>query len=61
MSDMIPLAEELTRVYARMSGFLLSDETVETALDLVTSLALDTISGAVGAGVTLLDSEGRKG
>jgi GAF domain-containing protein len=60
MSDMFPLAEELTRVYARMSGFLLSEETVQTALDLVTSLALDTIVGAVGAGVTLLDSEGRK-
>ena len=60
MTDMMPLAEELTRVYARMSGFLLSEETVQTAVDLVTSLAVDTIDGAVGAGVTLLDDEGRK-
>jgi GAF domain-containing protein len=33
---------------------------VQTALDLVTSLALETIPGAVGAGVTLVDSEGHK-
>jgi GAF domain-containing protein len=58
MSNMLPLAEELGRVYARMSGLLLSEETVQTALDLVTSLALDTVSGAMGAGVTLLDPEG---
>ena len=56
----MPLAEELTRVYAQMSGFLLSEQTVQTAIDLVTSLARDTVAGAVGAGVTLLDTEGRK-
>ncbi len=60
MTDMMPLAEELSRVYARMSGLLLSEETVQTALDLVTSLAVDTVGGAVGAGVTLVDAEGRK-
>jgi GAF domain-containing protein len=43
-----------------MSGLLLSEETVQTALQLVTTLALDTISGAVGAGVTLVDAEDRK-
>lgn len=53
---MTPLAEELTRVYARMSGVLLSDQTVQTALELVTALAVETVPGAVGAGVTLLDS-----
>jgi GAF domain-containing protein len=57
---MMPLAEELSRVYARMSGLLLSDQTVQTALELVTALALETIDGAVGAGVTLLDGEGRR-
>lgn len=60
MSEMLPLAEELTLVYARMSGLLLSDQTVQTALQLVTSLALDTISGASGAGVTLIDVDGRR-
>jgi GAF domain-containing protein len=60
MNDQLPLAEELTRVYAQIAGFLLSEETVQTALELVTSLALDTIPGAVGAGVTLLDETGHK-
>lgn len=56
----MPLAEELGRVYAQMAGLLLSEETVQTALDLVTSLALETIPGAGGAGVTLMDGDGHK-
>jgi GAF domain-containing protein len=60
MSDQMPLGEELGRVYARMSGLLLSEETVDTALDIITSLALDTVEGAVAAGVTLLDDNGDK-
>jgi GAF domain-containing protein len=60
MSDRMPLDEELGRVYARMSGLLLSEETVDTALDIITSLALDTVPGAVAAGVTLLDENGDK-
>lgn len=56
----MPLAEELGRVYARMSGFVLSQETIETAVELVTSLALGTIAGAVGAGVTLVSSGGQR-
>lgn len=55
----MPLAEELSQVFARMSGLLLSEESVHTALGLVTSLARDTIPGAEGAGVTLIDAEGR--
>ena len=60
MTEMLPLAEELSQVYARMSGLLLSQATVQTAIDLVTSLALDTIEGASGAGVTLVDADGHK-
>ena len=56
----LPLADELSAVFARMSGLLLSEETVATALRLVTSLATDTIPGTVGAGVTLIDETGRK-
>jgi GAF domain-containing protein len=56
----LPLADELAAVFARMSGLLLSRETVETSLGLVSSLALDTVPGAVGAGVTLVDARGRK-
>ena len=56
----LPLAEELSAVFARMSGLLLSEETVCTAVGLVTALATDAVPGAVGAGVTLVDEEGRK-
>lgn len=55
-----PLADELSAAYERMSGLLLSDETVKSALSLITSLAHDSMPGAVGAGVTLLDERGRK-
>lgn len=56
----LPLADELSAVFARMSGLLLSEETVATAVRLVTSLATETIPGTVGAGVTLVDENGRK-
>jgi GAF domain-containing protein len=56
----LPLADELSAVFARMSGVLLSEETVSTALRLVTSLASETIPGTVGAGITLVDEQGRK-
>ena len=56
----LPLAQELSAVFARMSGLLLSEETVSTALGLVTSLAKDTIPGSVGSGVTLTDQRGRR-
>src|SRR3954465_12587456 len=56
----LPLADELSVVFARMSGLLLSEETVGTAVGLVTALATDAIPGAVGAGVTLVDELGRK-
>jgi len=56
----LPLAEELAAVFARMSGLLLSEETVSTAVGLVTALATDAIPGAVGAGVTLVDDRGGK-
>jgi GAF domain-containing protein len=56
----MPLADELTAVFASMSGLLLSEETVASALGLIGSLALDTVPGAVGAGATLVDARGRK-
>jgi GAF domain-containing protein len=43
-----------------MSGLLLSEETVSTAVGLVTALARDSIPGALGAGVTLVDERGGK-
>ena len=59
MEQDLPPADELAAVYARMFGVLLSQETVSTALALVTSLAVQTVPGSVGAGVTLLDGRGR--
>jgi GAF domain-containing protein len=60
MADGLPLADEMSAVFARMSGLLLSEETVSTAVGLVTALAADAIPGAVGAGVTLVDERGGK-
>lgn len=56
----LPLADELTAVFARMSGLLLSRETVGSVLDLLTSLAVETVPGAAGAGLTLIDAAGRR-
>lgn len=58
-ADLSP-ANELAAVFARMSGVLLSEATVATALSTVTSLAMDTIAGSTGSGVSLLDSDGRR-
>jgi len=59
MTEGLPLTDELATVFARMSGLLLSQESVSTALDLVVSLAKDTVPGAAGCGVSLLDEHGR--
>jgi GAF domain-containing protein len=50
--------EELAAVFARMSGVLLSEETVHSCLAIVAALAAETVPAAVGAGVTLLDRDG---
>jgi GAF domain-containing protein len=56
----LPLSEELAAVSARMSGLLLSDETVESALALIGSLARETVPGATGAGISVIDDHGRR-
>jgi GAF domain-containing protein len=56
----LPLADELSAISARVSGLLLSEETVATALGLVSSMALDTVPRAVGAGVSIIDERGRR-
>jgi GAF domain-containing protein len=58
MDTELPLADELAAVFARMSGLLLSTETVNTVLELVTALAKEAVAGTDGAGVTLLDEHG---
>jgi GAF domain-containing protein len=58
--DDVPVSEELAGVFAQMGGRLLSQETVDTALGLLTSLAVQTLPGTQGAGITLVDARGRK-
>src|SRR3712207_2097246 len=55
-----PLTEELAAVFARMSGLLLAQETVDTALGLLSTLALETVPGASGAGVSVIDEHQRR-
>lgn len=50
--------DQIAAVFARMTGLLLMAETVHTALELVTSLATETISPTAAAGITLTDSDG---
>ncbi|MEX5717152.1 GAF and ANTAR domain-containing protein [Geodermatophilus maliterrae] len=45
---------------SQMSGLLLSRETVETALELVTSLAVTATAGTLGAAVTVVDEHGKR-
>ena len=56
----LPLGDELSAVSARVSGLLLSEDTVDTALGLVSSMAHDTVPGAVGAGISIVDEHGRR-
>ena len=52
------LTEELAAVFAHMSGLLLSAETVNTALKLITSVTAQTFPRTAGAGITLIDDQG---
>jgi GAF domain-containing protein len=56
----LPLTDELAAVFARMSGLLLSAETVDTALGLLSALAQETVPGSTGAGVSIVDEERRR-
>ena len=51
---------ELAQLLAQMGAVLLSTETIGTTVELVTALAVETIPGARGAGVTLVDGRGKR-
>ena len=51
---------QLASLLAQMGAVLLSTETIGTTVELVTSLAVETIPGTTGAGVTLVDSRGMR-
>ena len=59
MTSDIPL-EELSTTFARIQGLLLTEETVSKAVDLLAAAAKESIPGTLGAGVSLIDSQGRR-
>ncbi|MGJ9373779.1 GAF and ANTAR domain-containing protein [Nesterenkonia sp. CF4.4] len=59
MSTKLPL-DEISLVFARVNGMLLSEESVEHAVALLAQAAKSTVPGAIGAGVSLISSAGRK-
>jgi GAF domain-containing protein len=56
----LPLTDELAAVFARMSGLLMSEETVDTALGLLSALAEETVPGSTGAGASIIDDRRRR-
>lgn len=52
--------EELTAVLAQMGAVVLSAETIDTTIKLVTTLASESIPATTGAGVTLVDARGKR-
>ena len=51
---------DLAAALSQMAGLVLSRETVETALELVTSLASTATAGTLGAAVTVVDEHGKR-
>ena len=60
MSVDLPLADEITAVFARATRLLLTEDTVSHALRLITDAATAAIPGAIGAGVSLIDGSGQR-
>lgn len=59
MTDTPDGSAKVSAIFARMSGLLISGETLQTALNLVVSLAQETIDHSQGVGVTLI-RDGRR-
>jgi GAF domain-containing protein len=53
-------ADEMVGLFARLSGMLLTEQTVDSALALITSLAKDTLAGSTGSGITLMTVTGER-
>jgi GAF domain-containing protein len=51
-------ASEVGALLGQMGAVLLSAETIDTTVELVTALAAETIPGTAGAGVTVMDGRG---
>jgi GAF domain-containing protein len=59
MDRKLPL-DELSTVVGRIEGLLLTEEKVDRAVQLLAQAIKDAVPGTVGAGVSLLDSRGRR-
>lgn len=59
MSNPLPL-DELSTVIARVSGLLLTEQKVDRAVQFLAKAAKEAIPGTLGAGVSLLDAQGRR-
>ncbi|AUI51816.1 GAF and ANTAR domain-containing protein [Arthrobacter crystallopoietes] len=59
MDRKLPL-DELSLVIARIEGLLLTAEKVDRAVQLLAQAIKDAVPGSIGAGVSLLDSRGRR-
>lgn len=59
MATDLPL-DELSLLFARINGLLLTQETVDHAVELLAQAAKETIIGSIGAGVSLIDPAGRR-
>lgn len=59
MSDQLPF-DELTLALARIKGLLLTQEKVHRAVQLLAEGIRDSFPGSSGAGVSLLDGQGRR-
>ena len=52
------IADELGELAVRMSALLLGDDTGDSAVQILTSLSLNAVPNATGAGLTLVDTRG---
>lgn len=59
MVQKLPL-DELSATIARIKGLLLTEEKVDRAVQLLAKAIKDAVPGTIGAGVSLLDSGGRR-
>jgi GAF domain-containing protein len=56
----LPPPVDLGTALSQMAGLVLSRETVDTALELVTTVAATATAGSLGAGVTVVDEHGKR-
>jgi GAF domain-containing protein len=59
MDRNLPL-DELSTVIARIEGLLLTEEKVDSAVQVLARAIKDAVPGTIGAGVSLLDSRGHR-